>query len=45
MGKRSIISRYTNDDTPFDEGYIDLFIMLMHLSMESLGHQGAYQGI
>ena len=42
MGKRSIISRYTNDDTPFDEGYI---LMLMHLSMESLGHQGAYQGI
>ena len=22
MGKRSIISKYTNDDIPFDEGYI-----------------------
>ena len=22
MGKKSIISKYTNDDTPFDEGYI-----------------------
>ena len=22
MGKRSIISKYTNDDTPFDQGYI-----------------------
>ena len=31
MGKRSIISRYTNDDTPLDEGYMSITCLVHDL--------------